>query len=829
MPINRIFWSGGKEKDIHVVAGQSSPNLTTNFLAFIKSDGTAQFAAVYLAANADVTLVFRPLFKTQGVQPANTHRGFGISVDTRTGVVTLDAALPAPTKRNFILEVTATDNSVPASPVTYTEYIRIHVHQSISQIWLTPSTLTVRPFTTTRPENTDYQFSVRAQFDDGVVGDITGMPGLTWSPAANVTVVGGKLILKTADAVGNTIAITATLIAALGGHSATANMKVAATWSNASPIDASIVVGGGWPGTLNPETSPNVLFLGDGYTAGDEARFRGYVNSLVQFLKTNPLNRPYDVLSTAINFWSAFVPSTAIGVSVDAEVYPVGSGAAMTAHFVPGPEKPPTVHAGNYSLAQLIYVVGLPITSDEVSNATRTNANIKAEWTTLVDPDPVPKVNDALIVSWRALAKRSFIDATDSALCVRIGKPISNPNAMKNIELDERRITRDKLDHLLRSIRDPRGVPISDLWAKRADNSKPKDYDLVCILAAGHGRALNSDGYFFVDLLDTIKIAPIAGKNAFSLNYQAVDIPNSSDNERGRRLAHELTHSFTVGDEYGEREQTPASITSANVNIYANLTLESDAKRGANIHGDEVKWNWHRIRKAGVIRDTITDVGGGKFRIPLKLGHGFQFVIGDTVHLRFRQYPQPLIKNPKLSPPLEVTDPAPVADAIHVRAKAGSVFNYPNLIAAAQFAAEFLPGCIVYIPIPAPASVLNANNYPYAEMIGKNIKDHMTNNHLPLTAYPSVIDSNTPQIPVIPGVSLPDCFSKHRPRIVGLYSGGMTYHKGLFHPTGNCIMRESHTDGREFCAVCRYILVDLIDPTQHWFIDRDYNEVYPQE
>ncbi|MCC6397807.1 MAG: hypothetical protein IT282_12375 [Bacteroidetes bacterium] len=827
MPINRIFWSGGKDRDLHVVSGRPSPNLTLNYLAFGKSDGTVEWASQYLAANGDVTLVFTPLFKTQGAQPADTHKGFGISVHTKSGVITLDAALPNPTKRNFIMEVTATDTSVPATPKVFTEYIRVHVHQSVTKLWLTPATLTVRPSGVPRPETTEMKFLVRAQFDDGVVGDITDMSGLTWSPIKNVNDVTGQLAIDAGDAAGAIIPITVKLPAALGGATATANMKIGTQWSIATPVSASIVAGGGWPGTLEPQSAPNVLFLGDGFAATEEARFRSYVNSLVQYLKTNPVNKPYDVLATSINFWTAFVPSPSTGVTIRAEVYPVGTGAAMTARFVPGPERPPTPHAGNYTLGQLLYVVGLPIPSDDAGIAGRTNAAIKAEWTALITPDPGPKVNDALITSWRGLAKRALIDAVDSPLGVCVGDNISNPNSIKNITLDDRRVKRDKIDQLMRSLSDPRGIPIQDLWAKRADNSLPKDYDLVCILVAGTGRALNGEGYFFVDVLDTLKIAPIAGTNAFKLNYVPADIPNSSDNGRGRTLAHELTHSFTVGDEYGEREQMPPTVTLAVVDKYANLTREVDVQRGADTHGDEVKWNWHRIRKAGVISAAITDAGGGKFRIPLKLSHGYQFAVGDTVHLRVRQYPQPLKKNPPLSAPLEITDPAPAADAIHVRLKAGAVFNYPNLIQPAQYLATFLAGSIVYIPTPAPASVLDPNAYPYAEMIAKHIKEYITTNKKPLTAFPSVVDTNTPQIPIIPGVSLPDCYNKHRPRIVGLYSGGMTYHKGLFHPTGNCIMRESHTDGREFCAVCRYILVDLIDPFHHWAIDREYNKVYP--
>jgi hypothetical protein len=42
-------------------------------------------------------------------------------------------------------------------------------------------------------------------------------------------------------------------------------------------------------------------------------------------------------------------------------------------------------------------------------------------------------------------------------------------------------------------------------------------------------------------------------------------------------------------------------------------------------------------------------------------------------------------------------------------------------------------------------------------------------------------------------------------------------------------MRDAHSDGREFCAVCRYILVDIIDPFKHFQIDINYSTFYPQE
>lgn len=67
--------------------------------------------------------------------------------------------------------------------------------------------------------------------------------------------------------------------------------------------------------------------------------------------------------------------------------------------------------------------------------------------------------------------------------------------------------------------------------------------------------------------------------------------------------------------------------------------------------------------------------------------------------------------------------------------------------------------------------------------------------------------------------------------IVGLYANGLEYSCGIFHPTGKCIMRKEYTQDRKetlsFCPVCRYALVDQIDPIQHKMIERDYNGRYP--
>jgi hypothetical protein len=66
------------------------------------------------------------------------------------------------------------------------------------------------------------------------------------------------------------------------------------------------------------------------------------------------------------------------------------------------------------------------------------------------------------------------------------------------------------------------------------------------------------------------------------------------------------------------------------------------------------------------------------------------------------------------------------------------------------------------------------------------------------------------------------------PFMVALYEGGSGNVTGIFHPTGNCMMNDQGS-GARFCHVCKYVLVDAIDPSRHLFIDPDADEIYPQE
>src|SRR6185369_2807264 len=70
--------------------------------------------------------------------------------------------------------------------------VRIHLHNSVEKLWLTPQTLTIRrppdptdPNATYRP-NTRYAFPGRGRVEDGTVGDVTFASELgVWGPNDN--------------------------------------------------------------------------------------------------------------------------------------------------------------------------------------------------------------------------------------------------------------------------------------------------------------------------------------------------------------------------------------------------------------------------------------------------------------------------------------------------------------------------------------------------------------------------------------------------------------------------------------------------------------------
>jgi hypothetical protein len=858
MPITAINWDGDAQYDIHMLRGTGRSALLDS-LTFTRSDGVVEDAPTYLAANADVTLDFQPSFKNLldvSVDPP-ICTGFGITINNETGEIQVDEPpIPGPVIHNFSIHATAQDSS---DGKEYRTSVRVHLHNRVTAAWLTPPILTLRPESGALPQTTRVRFSVRAAFDDGTVGDLTHHPDIDWRPRANVTDT-GRLIIAAGNAPGDPIVkIEAVLPPDLEDPSlpsppeivAAGHIRFARDWASDSTIRAETVqIQNTWPGTINPEVVPNFLFLSDGYKSEDKPKFEAQVRSLLGLMKRSRLTRPFDLLATSMNYYQAFFPSNHQGIAVLCEVYPAqksdgelktDSNGVVDLFCVPDAKDP---SAGDrWGLSNVLFRLGLPVPSQGLK---RTVREIRDYWDSIVDDIPHNRISDKTVRKWQNLALRSFLEETDSIFGLAYGEypAVSRESNDRMIGFHSRRMSRARLDPILSRLTDAKGNSMGSIWMERADGTRPNSYPLIFIMTSlKWDRGVNyGRGYIAMNVEDRdgIPARRVTGKPTYEIDLTG-KISNSISHTRLVRGCHEVGHSFGLGDEYNEKGTMPQSIDvdSGDGNLQKHSDIEDPVFH--DIDGDNIKWRWHRIRKAAVVAGTIAEGQPGKFRIPVILGQANQFDIGNKVLLRVRQFPNPLPRNPTVSNLLEVVgvaDPGGVEDlsrpagpdnplvgAIIVTASDGGTFNLAD-------AARFTAGCVVYLPVPASESARD-DDYPFAEMIAKNIKDHITDRGCALNQDPEsedicVPDKNDIQKPVKLDVDLPICFS-HKNRIVGLFTGGKTYDCGVYHPTGTCIMRNSNSNGKEFCAVCRYLLVDIIDPSKHFSLDLDYEDYYPQK
>lgn len=856
MAVTSMQWDG-IPPDIHLVAG-GSVDLGAALWLFTDSPTSTQRGNAF--SHAGSALTFFPLLKdTGGV--AGEVRNAGITVNTRTGVVSLAAPLIDGFKPNFIVEARVAQGTaiVPA-------FVRIHVHPNITALWLTPAELRVMRTEPAASVNTTLRkFAVRASFDDGIVADISGhesILSLNWtagtSPNGTIRIPGGTIAGQGFD-----------VTIERGGLRNTARAAVVDHWANG--VRAKLVPGGAADISTATADKFNFVFLSEGFATGEGTKFEQYAAALVAFL-ADPLMAPYGALRQNITFWSAFIAQLDPGVSIGGEVHSYAEGAGVhTLRFVPHPVRPLDTYTATqtWTLPQLIYMVGLPM-PDDAEGTGRTDQQIMDAWRAWLPQDPTPHLGTFdflfihlghdLLVSWRKLAKRGMVDAVDSALGLKVGSQNFGGEGLVTIDPDRmERTGASGIDGILDGLTSSAGAPLTGFWAP-GDDTGPRSNMMVAILSSAPGRAVNetrnkffhlNEHGFWWDLEGTLfqemrggALRDIPGR--FVLRAKAAVDPALAEHDtivdKSRTFAHELSHSFKIGDEYSEYPSDLPSIRTIDP-FYSNLQREQELLSAGRIDGEKIKWRWHRILKAAEIAGAITNSGADEVSVPLKPGQAAAFRTDDIVILRERSIRTPLQAVPLLSDPMKVLAGS-TADLL----KLGNphiAFPYRagvNTIAISAVSTHrrtptdplsFAAGAVVYQPKPAHASQASLS-YPYAEVLPKTVMDEISLRHAALTTrtfeqtYPQPPPTVEPeQEPDLSRIALPDCFNRNRPRVVGLYTGGARYFGKVYHPTGHCIMRTDNESGREFCHVCRYLIVEAIDPSHHGVIDRAYDAAYP--
>jgi hypothetical protein len=238
----------------------------------------------YASRHNDVEMRFRPTFN-YGIA-GDSYVGFGIELNRLTGVLTANAwpianAAPA----NFIVEVTVANNGTRVNGEHFqVALLRVHVHRQINRIWLTPPTLSVRRPDVGSTNNTHCAFTVRALFDDGVVGDITFSDQMTMLPRNHFARDASRLQrihLPGTAADGTTVPIMATTSPAWANQFDDGHIQILTPWAVETNFPRAEWIDGDprvLDGTRPPEDLPNVLFVSCGFRtdggAGDESGSR---------------------------------------------------------------------------------------------------------------------------------------------------------------------------------------------------------------------------------------------------------------------------------------------------------------------------------------------------------------------------------------------------------------------------------------------------------------------------------------------------------------------------------------------------------------------------
>jgi hypothetical protein len=813
-----IGWDGDEGFDIHLLPGETSSSLLD--LLVIKEDTTPPTFSFANTPPADIdaaSFAFTPNFISAAVPPANG----GVTVDTKTGKVTV---APAPTLRSFVLEATVRTkppNAKTLGPIP----IRVLVHTAILDIWLTPKTLTIR-------QGSDgLRLTVLARFDDQTIGDITRRPGITWKPDHGPIAVdaSGALTASTNPA---TVPITATH----AGHVATAEVKAKAPWS--TPGQVKLLAGSA--GVDKAATVPNVLFLSEGFTAAEETTFGSLVQKLVNRLQTTESLRPYDFAKKAVNYWMAFVPSRERGTSVLYDLRPVARATLFGAE-IPAPVKP--APGTPFTLENLIYHVGLPTPAD----AAVAPGSARATWLLQYGVGVSLFCTDAVYAQWQALSDHRLANERDSAFGIRNGqRPTMHHAAVpREMGLHPLRATRNHLDSFLQKLK-VGPATLGAIWvAQDPDPAHPianpsgpglpaglkvgQDRRLVFMLCGGtrYGGS-ELDGLILSSLVSDVEVRLQAVAGTRQVNLVPFNLPSIPSLWLAANVAHETSHAFGLEDEYGEFPvplRIPAT-QEASLKPAANAQPASELERSAvDLRLDpaklgKIKWLWPRVEHAGVL-DAQPAPNGAAFDVRMVHGQAAGFKHDDLVRLRRR----PLLDHPQPSGRLNV-------DKV-----TGDVVTVVPLVPGSITAADWPAGSILIRPVRGAPTAADLNG-PDLPLVAPIISGHLATSSIPLNQKPPppapacAVDTSPVQSALNLPAGLPVGRPKFKAQIVGLYDGGVRYHCGVFHPSGACVMRALLVPGGAttylFCPVCRYFLVDRIDPTKHGVIDLDYRKRYPQ-
>ena len=909
MPITKIDFFHAP--DVHLVAGQNTVDDLDGFIHATPETGDPERLSSYLDDHNDVAVDFKPTFKIQ-TTTTQAYKGFGITVTRKNGRVKVaSGTLPSPHPRSFLVEAIVTKNTGGVDPQTIVPaFTRFYVHQRVDRIWMTPDPLTIRARPGSTAQEVFHEWTVRAEFDDGTVADVSDSNQLKFSPTTIMPDEENRIRIPESASPGDNLKVTVKTSTLWGNKSYTATIHLLDEWSNEPNAPQAELVDGlvdDKDGTIRPEEAINVLIVPCGFPAAavlpppappvsdPHEPFRSIALSIVDRLSRKRLYQPYGYLSSSINFWRLPIISKEPGINVRPELRVYFQNEQLVAGPMRLPRMPPASLA-DWEIEHLIYAVGVPVPSDQSLIVVKPGKPAVTDLDSIKKRDPHDFNYDTLFTRWKntaraipgisfdqvtpelahewiALADRTFLDDVDTFPAVAMGETPALGTNSEQIMLgyDFRRNASDLLDQLLRrltpvpnpvdgSIVRLDGLPpenaLGQIWVVNPfDEETPRNWKFnntrlvvgLCNspLGRANARILTRLEQYMTKgpdsaVFEGFPVTRVAGRSGLKL---ALDVPfvGALDDPTYEVFAHELAHNFMLGDEYSE---VPAEYPDAESNLDhdGNLTTEAASTDPNGVIAiDQIKWNWHRIRKSAAFTRPLVFRGNGLFNCTVRAGIATRFAPHDKVFLRRRE------PDTAIGRAIAIVSP----NEFEVKEVHKTNLNNPNDVINATVVIQaddpFIDGPMIvttfgmgvmYLPVKAPETVVPARPYltlipPAAERILRKTGLTMTGNVCDLHASGAAVHA---------AIADPDgkLAPKLMPHVIGAYFGGAHYACGVLRPAAMCMMRDHTLEPEQykkelkvpqgiskFCVVCAYTMIEYADPDQHWMLDRDYATWYP--
>ncbi len=609
----------------------------------------------------------------------------------------------------------------------------------------------------------------------------------------------------------------------------------------------------------------NILFLAEGFIEEEYEKFKEIVTRIDWRMRNSSLHQPFKLLTDDYNTWMAFEPSNEAGITH------LGSNYGINIEDE-SPSNP-----GNYSLYDLINLVGLPTAKDKTNLINLADAI--NEWQRYPTFDP-NKLEADMLINWllsdsgqRAIIKDCTLGmmyglrlgdrfASTSNLSLGDNKWfLSQPAESDFFYRDQRRISSNLIpsnqilvsSEISQNWKNDFCKYLNSLCLKNSDATDP-NYKI--------GRKWNIDGS------DQGLVIVIVNDDVAAGNYQgtpnvfaAASVGNKNRTDPGSKIllppdslivdhtpstskydiepltavaVHELCHGIDLGDEY-ENTRTNGKSSPGNQFEKDITELSHNLSVVDNINASGCKWNvLFRVDKSSSVLYPGIVMGGlssNEVKLTLFPGEINKWSLFEDAVL--------ISKNIN---PFANFDFYSYSNRHAVFAIAGFIKDIntgTNEITFHDASPPLLQnlgvvpaGSMLYFPkmhngsalsivLPGVQTYLNngTGNLPNGQLnIDRFFSSKAGNCTNPRTFKDGLATTPYP----INDVSI-SSFKKHT--LIGMHEGGGSYNCDVVRPTAKCKMRSQYIDGYghfRFCHLCKYIIVQQFNPSRHSELDADY-------